>query len=114
MNHGGNNRREGPPLGQPKSKTSDCVRLTTRRRHHNENQGQAGVRSTVDLPLSATPPLAEIDCKASQPNSAAVDTAGARQTRYHQWITARTEIQDQGNRLRHPAALKEIDRSVCL
>jgi len=54
VNNGGEEGKEGPPLGQPKPRTTDCVRLTTYCHHHNENQGQAGVSSTLDPRLNAT------------------------------------------------------------
>ena len=53
MKHAEDKRSGGPPLGQRKPYASDRLRLTTCH-HHNENQGQAGVSSTLDPRLNAT------------------------------------------------------------
>lgn len=53
----------------------------------------------LDRLLTPAPRAPEIACKISQPNSAGLEAPRARRTDCTQSLTARTEIQGQGNRL---------------
>ena len=68
---------------------------------HVLNRAPAGVRSRADRLLTAGPPSGEIDCEASQPNTAGSDTHPSDRALYRHAIALGGPTPGQGNRL-HP------------
>jgi hypothetical protein len=76
------------------------------------SRGSAPVRSPADRLLTSAATPKEIDCTILQPNAKTLTPPTIGRAEYIPPLPAHPQNSDEGNRLQHLAALKEIDRSV--